>query len=363
MKDELAGQLLDRLLEWTPSEQARWIADLRRLAAYKYDHYEGFAPGERFFESLARWLDQFQDPAERRRLVEFIRTELVFISRDELNHAIACVYPDYIKRDLVATVADELGDQAHRIRTIVASDEFRTLRRKTLYLGLSDGARLDRLRRASPELSHEQFWLSPELGAHAVDTMAEKLGEAIEKQGLTGPAQFRRVVFVDDFYGSGSSLLHRKEDGSWGGKLSRAREHLDGDLRSGDSPLLTESVDVTVVIYVASAKAEEHIRTTLEAFEPSWRLHVVLPLPADLPVLDDSLRSMCEWFFDDVLIDEHKKERVPFGYKAAALPLVLHHNTPNNSISILWADSVGRVGGQNRHALFPRYERHHVDRP
>jgi hypothetical protein len=363
MRDELAGQLLDGLLTWSAEEQSQWTADLRRLAAYKYDEYEGFATGERFFASLARWLGQFESAEVRRCLVAFVRSELLFISADELNHAIACVYPDFIKRALVARVAEELDMSPFNVRGIVATDAFRTLRRKTLYLGLSDGARLDRLRRASPELSHEQFWLSPELGPHAVSTMAGKLAEAIEELGLDGDPRFRHVVFVDDFYGSGTSLLHRKADGSWGGKLFRARIHVNEDLRSGDTPLLDDNADVTIVLYIASAQAENHIRDTLHSFQPTWQLHVVQQLPADVVVSDPTLCEISEWFFDDILIDKHKKKRVPLGYEEASLPLVLHHNTPNNSISPLWADSTGREGGRNLHALFPRYERHHVDRP
>ena len=192
MRDELSGQLLDQLMTWSDEEQAKWMADLRRLATHKYDGYEGFAAGERFFESLVRWLRQF-GPNDRRRLVTFIREELIFVSRQEMHHAIACVYPDFIKRDLILRVAEELDVSPYRVREIVASNEFRTLRRKTLYIGLSDGARMDRLRRLNPELSHEQFWLSPELGTHAVQTMREKLKEAIEEKGLISGAQFRHV--------------------------------------------------------------------------------------------------------------------------------------------------------------------------
>lgn len=361
MRDELAGRLLDRLLDWSPEEQSVWMSDLRRLAAYKFDQYEAYAPGERFFERLARWLGEFPEVAQRRRLITFIRSTLIFISRDELDHAIACVYPDFIKRDLIQHAAAELGISAHHVKKIVTSSAFRSLRRKTLYLGLSDGARMDRLRRASPELSHEQFWLSPEVGAHAVTTIAEKLAEAIDEMALNGPAQFRHVVFVDDFYGSGFSLLHRKDDGTWGGKLRRAQEHLNM-LRNGEHPLLADDVTVTLVLYVASAQARDHIESVLSAFEPTWKLRIVQLLPESTVVTDPELRAICEWFFDDVLIDKHKKRRVPLGYQDGSLPLVLHHNTPNNSISPLWADSVGR-DGKERHALFPRYERHHVDRP
>ena len=363
MRDELAGRLLDQLLDWSADEQARWMADLRRLASHKYDRYEGFAAGERFFESLARWLSQFDDPEARRRLVMFVLKDLIFISNEEMNHAITCVYPDFIKRDLILRVARELQLSPYNVQSIVGTPAFRTLRRKTLYLGLSDGARMDRLRRSSPELSHEQFWLSPELGSHAVETMKRKLAEAIEEQQLLGEPEFRHVVFVDDFYGSGTSLLHRQASGKWGGKLSRARTHLDDDLRTGTGPLVAQNADVTVVIYVASEQAEEHIRSMLEAFEPTWRLQVIQRLPAELKCEDPDLVAICADFFDPVLIDKHKKVATPVGYGETGLPLVLHHNTPNNSLSILWADSTERDGSLNRHALFRRYERHHVDRP
>lgn len=361
MKDELAGRLLDELMDWSDAEQAEWMAQLRQLAANKYDYYEGFSPGERFFESLARWLFQFKDPADRRRLLTFVREELVFISRDELNHAIACVYPDVIKPDLVATVAAELGVPRWRTRRIINSVEFLTLRRKTLYLGLSDGARLDRLRRSSPELSHEQFWLTPELGSAAQGTMVEKLQKAIAKLGLLGEPRFRRVVFVDDFYGSGTSLLReeRENGAAWAGKLARARPHMDKLI---EQDVLEADPHVSVVLYLASAQAEQHVRSALSEFEPTWDLWVVQQIPEEAVVDDPDLRRLCDRFFDPVLIDEHKG-RVPFGYGAASLALVLHHNTPNNSICLLWADTTKEAEGASFRALFPRYERHHVDRP
>lgn len=360
MKDELAGRLLDSLMEWSDEEQSRWMSELRRMAAYKYDRYEGFAPGERFFERLARWLMQFNDPVDRRKLMEFVRTRLVFVSRDEINHAIASVYPDVIKSDLVASVSEQINLPWWRIKDIVVSADFRTLRRKTLYLGLSDGARLDQLRRSSPELSHEQFWLAPELGDHSREEMVEKLAEAIDKQGLLGGPVFERVVLVDDFYGSGTSLIRQNANGNFSGKLSRAKAHL-AELNEAD--VVQDGTHVTVVLYLASAQAKHHIASTMATFSPDWTLHVIEHLPQEIVVDDARVIELCNWFFDDALIDEHKQGPVPIGYKDAALPLVLHHNTPNNSISLLWGDTANEPDSQERHALFPRYERHHVDRP
>lgn len=359
MKDELAGALLNELMEWSDEERARWTMHLRWMSAYKYDHYEGFAPGERFFESLARWLVQFTDHSERRRLLTFVLEQLIFISREELNHAIACVYPDVIKPDLIADVSESLQVPAWCVRRIVDSPEFRTMRRKTLYLGLSDGARLDQLRRSSPELSHEQFWLTPDIAPSTRQTMIEKLDLAMTKQHLLGERRFVRVVFVDDFYGSGATLLREGKDGQWAGKLARARDELRDLMNDG---VAVTDPKVSVVLYICSALAETNLRDLLAIFEPSWTLRVVQPLPDEIVVRDPDLVRLSEWFFDPVLVDEHKGQ-VPLGFGNAALPLVLHHNAPNNSISLIWADSADESDGLERHALFPRYERHHVDRP
>ena len=67
-------------------------------------------------------------------------------------------------------------------------------------------------------------------------------------------------------------------------------------------------------------------------------------------------------YYDDVMTDEHKGS-APLGYAGCELPLVLSHNTPNNSVSLLWADTTAEPQSMGRRALFPRYERHHKDRP
>jgi hypothetical protein len=41
-----------------------------------------------------------------------------------------------------------------------------------------------------------------------------------------------------------------------------------------------------------------------------------------------------------------------YGFSACGLPLILGHNTPNNSIGLLWAD------GPQMRSLFPRVTRH-----
>ena len=58
-------------------------------------------------------------------------------------------------------------------------------------------------------------------------------------------------------------------------------------------------------------------------------------------------------------LDEHEAkggtETIKRGFAACALPLVLAHNCPNNSIYLLWADPLEKGSARG---LFPRIVRH-----
>ena len=67
--------------------------------------------------------------------------------------------------------------------------------------------------------------------------------------------------------------------------------------------------------------------------------------------LDELLNN----YYDANLEDEHTRKGggdVKYGFANCGLPLVLAHNTPNNSLYLLWAESA------KLRALFPRVNRH-----
>jgi hypothetical protein len=227
-----------------------------------------------------------------------------------------------------------------------------------LILGLADGARLDRLRRASPGLSHEQFYLTPELGPGAIANMKSKLEEALRKLELPGPPCFTHILLVEDFSGTGYTLL-RNKDGEHEGKLAKAATHVR-DLK--DKGVVDAAATVSLVLYVASHQAETHLRGELERAAMDWNVDVVQQLPDEIRVRDPEMVALCERHFDEALTDDIKGRPV-LGFSDAALPLVLHHNSPNNSICPLWGDTTEDPESDQRRALFPRYERHHADRP
>ena len=362
MRDDLAERVLAHVMSWEPAQIAQFGACLQDLARYKYDEYEGFGPGEKFIESLAAWLWQLE-PGERADAIQFVMTSLVFVSRLELDHVIGMVYPDVIRPILIRRAAEELRLPPYKVASIAASPEFRELERKTLVLGLADGSRLDRLRRASPKLSHEQVYLAPEIGDSTRQSMRQKLTEALQKLDLDGPAEFRQVVLVDDFSGSGYTLLRwSEEEGRWDGKLVRLKKHLDELITDR---LIASDAAICLVLYLASAPAYRTLKERIDRARFGWDLEVVQILPDSLSQNGKSIAALSQKYFDQVLRDEIKAQGgdPALGFGEFALSVVLHHNTPNNSVGLLWADTSERDDGAQRRALFPRRERHNPERP
>ena len=361
MRSELAERLLGALMDWDVPRFGTEVARVQALASLKYDEYGGYGPGSKFAENLARWLEQFDDRDERDVAYSFVMDRLVFVSDAEMNHLIEVAYPDVLEPWLLARTADDLGEPRSRVAALADSDAFRSLRRRCLLLGLSDGARLDRLRRASP-LSHEQFAQDYEITDDQATRLRDELANALQVQSLAGDPTFREVVLVDDFSGSGRTLLRPDPDGPdrFKGKLWRFRGRMEELRQAG---VVADDANVAVLLYAASEQAVDHVRTTCRDAGLDWSLHVIQPFARALRVdrTDPAMAQLCRDYYDPSTADQHKKD-TPLGYEDCALPLVLSHNTPNNSVCLLWAQSSPDTG-LGRHALFPRYERHHKDRP
>ncbi len=251
-----------------------------------------------------------------------------------MTHLIELVYPEHIELVLRQRTAAQLGCSPYRVARIVASEEFMRIRRRSLVLGASDGARLDRLRRSAPFLSHEQFLQSTEPTPELINNMRNELAYALKQDVNVLPVTFQHLFLVDDFAGSGETML-RLTDAGYKGKLMKLATAIKALAEDG---LLSDDIDVTIVLYVATEQARRHLATTIASSPlPNWTVRVVQELPAWVRVeeQDKSFAALCELYYDKVLTDEHKGRAV-MGYANCALPVILAHNTPNNSVSLLW---------------------------
>lgn len=147
MKSELAEELLGSLMGWDREAFAEQVRRLEAMASHKWDEYGNFRPGVKFFESLAAWLNQFSDSADRATALNFVLDRMVFLSDAEMTHLIELVYPDHMETVLLQRVASATGISPFCVSALVEHPDFVALRRRSLVLGASDGARLDRLRR------------------------------------------------------------------------------------------------------------------------------------------------------------------------------------------------------------------------
>lgn len=255
MKDALAEKLLAHILDWTPEDIARERPILQAMAAFKYDGYEQFSPGMRFVESLARWLSQF-DAADRQVAYKFVMTRLVYCSPEEMTHLVETAYADHIRPLLLQKVAEEQSLNPHHVGAIADTEAFRIRQRQCLFLGLSDGARIDEFRRANRDLDHEQIWQTHELSTPRVKELIEKLSGQVRKirnaENEDDEYRFRTVVLLDDFSASGSSYYMPRADQTIGGKVAKFYNALMNETDDLAALVASDDFDVFVLLYVAT---------------------------------------------------------------------------------------------------------------
>jgi len=366
VKEQLAERLLARVMNWDPEHVAAERPVLQAMAAYKYDKYQRYSPGLRFLESLALWLSDLATPEHKLTAYRFVRERLIFFSADEIEHLVRIAYPDFIRPRLLRRTAQEAGLNPHHLRAVAATPQFRINERATLYLGLSDGARTDYFRRSNEDaVSHEQILQSYEIKSDRVDKLLAKLRTDLPKlqPGTLDVAnvQFRTVVLLDDFSASGTTYLRFKKEGVLTGKVHEfSRDILDP--KSATAKLVDpKHTRIILLLYIATDQAVRHLETILrQLWDPhgiQFEVVVVHPLGDEIRVkTGDPFESILDAYYDSAAMeDEHTDQGgkgVKFGYAGCALPVVLVHNTPNNSVFPLWESS------PKLRALFPRVSRH-----
>ena len=362
MKDENAQALLAKVMGWDSDETIAYVPQLQLLADFKYDQYQRFAPGKRFIESLALWLNQFCE-ADRQTALEFVLEELVFFSEQEMTHLVQTAYADHIVHERIQLISEEKDIPPHCIAKIVRHDRFKELRIKSLYLGLSDGARTNDLRRAADgDIGNEQIWQAYELGEEKAADMKGALAESLAKEQFSAaPGKFNLIWLLDDFSGSGNTYI-RYEGGRFKGKIKKVYEQLH------NSELVDSShYEVFLLLYVATRQAIDHIEywadqfTSERGYKP-LQVRVLCTIERSLSVGAQSTSKAMpllasQEYCDQSCADKHFRvggtEDVRLGFAGCALPVILNHNTPNNSIFILWGPESSAFSG-----LFPRVSRH-----
>jgi hypothetical protein len=365
MHDQNAAKLLAKVMGWEDLETVPQILPtLQLLADFKYDHYQRFGPGRRFIESLALWLHQFE-PQDRQVALGLVLNHLVFISDAEFSHLVHTAYQDWIVQERVRLVSEEHEIPSFRVQEIAHHRRFEQLRLTSLYLGLSDGARTNELRRASDgKISNEQIWQAYELGDEKAEDMLKDLGASLRKAGFaSNDPHFNLIWLLDDFSGSGNTYIrYDSEAHRFKGKLPTIYQRLHH--RGMVDP---SHYEVFLMLYTATRQAIDHIEywserfTTEHGFKP-LHVRVLCPIESEVslsrnasPQLQALLKNPA--YCNNNVVDKNflvgGVNDASLGFAGCALPVVLGHNTPNNSIFLLWGPEQFQP-----HGLFPRVSRH-----
>lgn len=374
MDESLALRLLGRIMKWPEDVATREYKWVRLMANLKYDGYGDYVAGVRFAESLAGWLVQFEDE-DRQTAYDFVKNRLIYFSVAEVNRLVTELQPRYVEPILRAAAGAATGVPEYMAAVDPkASKELEILRRQTLYIGLSDGARIDILRRANAGvLVNDQIVLATHIDSDKWDDLQGNLTKDLAKLGSTD-AKFKNIFLIDDFTGSGTTFIRPKDTG-WTGKLYKfakaTRERRQSFTDQGKPFPLTDDTAIYVHHYISTTKARETILERLKAIRtsiPIWFDNVEVSegvlLPEDTPLdptRDTAMWALTDKYYDPAIweqlkdhLDKSQKD-LKRGYADCALPIVLEHNCPNNSIALLWAETEGENGMR---PLFPRRHRH-----
>jgi hypothetical protein len=375
MRNDIAQALLLNVLEGTSYEEVEEARKyFQNMARYKYDDYQQFSTGMRFIERLALWLNQFSDN-DKMTALNFIREKLVFISSAEMNLLVSSAFPDVLKGFLVRDVARELQIPDYKLASITNSLAYKKLIRQSLFCGMSDGAKIEVFRRSNIGIiSHEQIYLTYELSSERAGKMQEELTKELQK--IADPnllteeeKKFKRVFLLDDFSASGTSYLKvstEQDKRQVKGKIATFYKSVFEN-NDFEQVFNLKQLKVYVTIYLCTEQAKNQIESSFTHLEEKYGnkpelvcLHIIPNSDKLNEVADEKIIQLCkeDRYYDALeLEDEHTRKGgkdVKLGFGRCALPLVLSHNTPNNSVPLLWSYGTSSkfVG------LFPRIPRH-----
>jgi hypothetical protein len=359
MRSGLAEKLLAKTMNWSAEETSRQRPLLQALASFKYNEYQQFSPGTRFIESLVKWLSQFKTEEEKNTAYQFVLDSLIFISSDQMAHLVNITYADKIQPIVIAKTARVIKLNPFWVTKIVKSTTYKVSLRRSIFIGLSDGSKIDLLRRSTPRISNEQVLTTYSISKEKRNDMLNEL----KKEKIN--SKFNTVFLIDDFTASGTSYFRKSEE-EWKGKIFK---FLQSILPSGENASLmqeNETIDIHIIFYIAATEALLKLEENLLSYKTeqpesnfTYTINAVQIIGSEIKAEIKSKTAFIELvknYFDKGIIDRHYKEGKhdePYlGFNECCLPVILSHNTPNNSLPILWFPDDKIIG------LFPRVKRH-----
>lgn len=191
-------------------------------------------------------------------------------------------------------------------------------------------------------------------------TLNRDLKKLLDREPGPDEKRFRNVFLLDDFSGSGISYIRKANNPPYEGKIATFYYDYCSD-KPKTNLIDPKDVHVYLILYVATTHALDHLKEFGSGLFGTIPFDVkAVNLLTDASRIheqnDNAFIALSRKYYDDsIQIPSYlrgKHEKPYLGFDECALPLVLSHNTPNNSVTLLWLEENRKYRG-----LFPRISR------
>lgn len=298
------------------------------------------------------WLSNFEDDRcgidveKQRECALYLLSNFLFYNEKLVRVLLKSLYEDLFRRPIIHKIRENNNNTLdHKLIAQGLSEEIE----KTRFLGLGNpsesGCHLLYYFRQENKLKkklfinpHEIFLLTRTDNSVVNQTV---INESLRNQDIS------RYVFIDDFCGSGSQCIHYSHEIIEGIKsLNNAVEVNYFSLAATQSGLETIRSDSKYDRVESVVELDD----TFRYFSDTSRYFSTFP-DYQMEMEKDASQAFCH-FYGEILKDELREEKVkPLGFDDCQLLIGFHHNIPNNSIPVLWAET------DTFKSLFPRYSK------
>lgn len=312
-------------------------SELHNALKSKLNYLCNYAWGNRIrWNDIREWLKNFEDSTpdynHGRIHMLFLLSQFMYFGDKELREMIKALYRDKFRYNTISKVRKNNNNTLDKnIVEAAYNDELS----KTRFLGVGNpsesGTHLLYYFRQENNLPKDLF-----INSHKI---IKRDGQSISLQNDT----IKHYVFIDDLSGSGTQACDYSTD-------------ILEDIKNIDS-----NIQVSYYVLFATDEGLNKIRDetlfddvgcifeldkTFKAFDDDSRFFKNIP-----DIIEKNIANQVALKYGSMLYPED-----PLGYKEGQLLLGLFHNTPDNTLPIIWSDSVGALSWR---PIFKRYHKNY----
>lgn len=281
--------------------------------------------------SIDQWLGNFVGRVAsvelERTAALYMLSQFMYFGNREMRELLRSMYRDLVKVPIMMALRRSLSDT---LDDAVLAIAFRDELKATRFLGVGNpsesGVHLLYYFRQENQLGKKYFISTHELFARDRRSFGHTLRSP----------EVKRYIFIDDLCGSGDQAVDYSEN------LVEELKTLRPDVRVSYYSLfgLTDGLErIRATTVFDDADAVFELDASFRAVSGTSRYFSAPPQG----VTRTFVETMCTAYGRDI------ESKHPLGYKNGQLLLGLFHNTPDNTLPIIWGESVGW------HPIFRRY--------